>query len=166
MLNSGSRRTGLGRVGSAIAGHEIQAALAGVLAIALLAVVLVRFPGGEESGVAGASSSPRPSAGASTRPSAAASARAGSSIGTAAGASASAGPAAGAAASSAGATPKPTAKPKPAKSPAAARTYRVKSGDTLSGIAARYHTTVAILQKLNNIKDPRTLRVGQVLKLP
>jgi LysM repeat protein len=50
--------------------------------------------------------------------------------------------------------------------PVATRTYRVKSGDTLSGIAARYKTTVATLMKLNNIKDPRLLRVGQVLKLP
>jgi LysM repeat protein len=42
----------------------------------------------------------------------------------------------------------------------------VKPGDTLSAIARRYHTTVAALQRLNNITDPKKLRVGQVLKLP
>jgi LysM repeat protein len=42
----------------------------------------------------------------------------------------------------------------------------VKSGDTLSAIAARFGTTAAVLMRLNNIKDARTLRVGQALKLP
>jgi LysM repeat protein len=60
------------------------------------------------------------------------------------------------------------ATPAPAgASPAqAARTYKVRSGDTLGGIAREFGTTVAILAKLNGIENPRLLRVGQVLKLP
>ena len=42
----------------------------------------------------------------------------------------------------------------------------MKKGDTLSEIAARFGTTVEVLQELNNIKDPRLLKVGQILKLP
>jgi len=44
-------------------------------------------------------------------------------------------------------------------------TYTVKSGDTLSGIATRFGTTVSKLQSLNGIKDANKIFVGQVLKL-
>lgn len=64
------------------------------------------------------------------------------------------------------ATPGATARPGPAGSPAAMRTYTVKTGDTLSAIAARFGTTVTALQKLNGIADPSIIRVGQVLKIP
>jgi LysM repeat protein len=60
------------------------------------------------------------------------------------------------------ATPRPTAKP----TTDAPATYKVKSGDTLSGIASVYGTTWQELAELNNIDDPRLLRVGQELKLP
>ncbi len=43
--------------------------------------------------------------------------------------------------------------------------YTVKSGDTLSQIAARHHTTVANLASLNQLSAPYTLYVGQRLKL-
>ncbi|KQC46317.1 N-acetylmuramoyl-L-alanine amidase [Geobacillus sp. Sah69] len=43
--------------------------------------------------------------------------------------------------------------------------YTVKPGDTLSGIAAKNKTTVATLQKLNNIKNPNLIRVGQKLRV-
>jgi len=49
---------------------------------------------------------------------------------------------------------------------AASRTYKVRSGDTLGAIAREFDTTVAALQELNDIDDPRLLRVGQVLELP
>lgn len=75
------------------------------------------------------------------------------------------------------ATPKATAKPTPTLPPtgpsasptasgAAPTTYKVKRGDTLSGIAAKVGTTVKVLVELNNIKDPSKLHVGQILKLP
>ena len=47
----------------------------------------------------------------------------------------------------------------------AAQYYTVKSGDTLSRIAVRYHTTVNAICKLNNISAKNTLRVGQRLRV-
>ena len=44
-------------------------------------------------------------------------------------------------------------------------TYKVVRGDTLSGIAKRYNTTVNYLAKLNNIKNVNLIYVGQVLKI-
>lgn len=44
--------------------------------------------------------------------------------------------------------------------------YVVKSGDTLSGIALKFGTTVQELAQLNNIKNPNLIYSGQVLKLP
>ena len=45
-------------------------------------------------------------------------------------------------------------------------TYTVRSGDVLSKIARNHGTTTAMITKLNNIKNPRSLRIGQVLVLP
>ena len=47
-----------------------------------------------------------------------------------------------------------------------ARTYKVKRGDTLSGIAARFGTTVRVLIDLNDIKNPSRIAIGARLKLP
>lgn len=44
-------------------------------------------------------------------------------------------------------------------------TYTVVWGDTLSGIAARYGTTVNALVQLNNISNPNFIVVGQVLRI-
>lgn len=48
----------------------------------------------------------------------------------------------------------------------APRTHRVKSGETLSGIAARYRVPQAQVAKLNGLSGSKVIRVGQVLKLP
>lgn len=44
-------------------------------------------------------------------------------------------------------------------------TYRVKSGDTLSGIASRNGVTVAQIKKWNNIQNANKLRIGQKLEI-
>lgn len=41
----------------------------------------------------------------------------------------------------------------------------VKSGDTLSGIAKKYGTTISNIQKLNNLYNPNLIRVGQKLRV-
>jgi LysM repeat protein len=43
--------------------------------------------------------------------------------------------------------------------------YIVQKGDTLSAIAKRYNTTVQKLVKLNNIKNPDLIYVGQKIKI-
>ena len=43
--------------------------------------------------------------------------------------------------------------------------YTVKSGDTLSGIASRFGTTVNNLVSLNGIKDANKIYIGQVIKI-
>lgn len=47
----------------------------------------------------------------------------------------------------------------------AAKVYTVKSGDTLGKIAKDNKTTVAVLTKLNGIKDASLIKVGQKIKL-
>ena len=47
----------------------------------------------------------------------------------------------------------------------AAGTYTVKSGDTLSRIAAKYGTTVAKLAADNGTKNPNLIHVGQVITI-
>jgi len=62
--------------------------------------------------------------------------------------------------------------PQPARafSPAAAQTcntrYTVKSGDTLSSIALQYKISWTELAAANNLKEPYTIYVGQVLCIP
>lgn len=45
------------------------------------------------------------------------------------------------------------------------RTYKVKSGDSLSTIAAKYHTSVSKIKKANGLRSDM-IRIGQVLKIP
>jgi LysM repeat protein len=54
-------------------------------------------------------------------------------------------------------SPKPTPKP--------STYYVVKSGDTLSAIASKYHTTVAAIKRANGLTSD-TIRVGQRIKIP
>jgi hypothetical protein len=77
-------------------------------------------------------------------------------------------------------TPRPSASPSaspsdtPTQPPATAtptastsgRTYTVQAGDTLSGIAARFGTTVRELVALNGIENPSRIRIGLELQLP
>ena len=44
-------------------------------------------------------------------------------------------------------------------------TYTIKAGDTLSGIAQKYNTTVSELARINGISNPNLIYTGQVLKL-
>lgn len=48
----------------------------------------------------------------------------------------------------------------------APRTHRVRNGETVSGIAARYGTSAATVARLNGLSKRNLIRVGQVLKLP
>ncbi|MHB1702336.1 MAG: LysM peptidoglycan-binding domain-containing protein, partial [Acidobacteriaceae bacterium] len=43
---------------------------------------------------------------------------------------------------------------------------RVANGETLSGLAARYRTTVAYLCEVNGIKDPNFIEAGAYIKVP
>ena len=67
---------------------------------------------------------------------------------------------------------KPTANAKPATKPAVNKpaankgTHVVTSGETLGGIAAKHHVSIAALKGANHIQDERKLRVGQVLTIP
>lgn len=68
-------------------------------------------------------------------------------------------------------TTSPTPKPTPTQSPATTSSpevveYRVRAGDTLISIAARFSVSVSSLQSLNGISDPNRLRIGQLLKIP
>jgi LysM repeat protein len=42
----------------------------------------------------------------------------------------------------------------------------VKSGDTLSAIASKFHTTSRAIADLSGISVTSTLHVGQILKIP
>lgn len=60
---------------------------------------------------------------------------------------------------SAATTAPPTAAPTP-------RTYTVKPGDTLTGIAQQYGVDQDAIARANNISDPTTIQAGQVLTIP
>ncbi|HKP19645.1 MAG TPA: LysM peptidoglycan-binding domain-containing protein [Gaiellaceae bacterium] len=49
---------------------------------------------------------------------------------------------------------------------AAGASYRVRPGDTLSGIATRYHTTVVGLARLNKLDADAILPIGLTLRVP
>lgn len=53
----------------------------------------------------------------------------------------------------------------PIQAPAAGGTYTVKSGDTLSSVAAKFNTSYQALASLNNISNPNLIFAGQVLRV-
>lgn len=61
---------------------------------------------------------------------------------------------------------RPNFAPKADNSPVAAGSYRVQSGDTLWELAKKHNTTVAEIKRLNQIRKPRDLRPGKVIKVP
>ena len=66
-------------------------------------------------------------------------------------------------------SPQPSPTPTPTAAAAAGEcgeTYTVEAGDSPSGIAEKCGVDVNDLQELNDIDDPRSLRVGQELQLP
>jgi LysM repeat protein len=70
------------------------------------------------------------------------------------------------AASAAATTPaEPSSEPSPSAS-VAKRTYTVRSGDTLSGIGAKFGVTWQAIAKANKIKSPYRIVRGQVLVIP
>ena len=48
---------------------------------------------------------------------------------------------------------------------AAIKYHTVRSGDTLSKIAVKYHTTVRNICRLNGIKETTTLQIGRKLRV-
>ncbi len=49
---------------------------------------------------------------------------------------------------------------------ASSTTYVVKAGDTVSGLAVRYGTTVTAIANANNLSNPSLIRIGQTLTIP
>lgn len=119
--------------------------LAGLMVLAFGVIALTRLTGGAElGGVAGATSQP---VGAATASPAAETAVPATPVPPTA-------------------TPAPAPTVRPTAVPSPSRTYTVRRGDTLSGIAAEFDTTVKAIMDLNGISDARQLRVGAVLELP
>lgn len=56
--------------------------------------------------------------------------------------------------------------PAPAPPPPQAETYVVQPGDTLSGIGQRLGVDWREIARVNNIADPNTIYVGQVVRVP
>ena len=60
----------------------------------------------------------------------------------------------------------PSASSSTSASPVAFTLYKVKRGDTLSGIASKKHTTTSAITDLNPGLDANSLNVGQKIKIP
>ncbi|HLX70934.1 MAG TPA: LysM peptidoglycan-binding domain-containing protein [Verrucomicrobiae bacterium] len=59
----------------------------------------------------------------------------------------------------------PGAAPDTAAAPGGEQAYKVKSGDTLTGIAKKFHVSIKAIQSANNLKTT-SIRVGQTIKIP
>ncbi len=125
-----------------------------VVGAALVALLLARGPGvpGSPAGAGGLGASAGPPASPADTP---------GNVGTTATSSP-----ASASSASPSLQPSPSPAPLPSATPIVAQAYRVRAGDTLGAIAARFGTTTAVLAKLNGITNPSLIRVGQVLQTP
>jgi LysM repeat protein len=148
-----------------------QAVLVGLMVLAFLVLVIARTAPQSGSRApqpgSGASSSGPPGGAALTAPpTTAPSVAASVAPSAAAGASPSTSAAPAASSPSSGTSPAASATPgtRPSATPAAT-TYKVRSGDTLSGIATRFDTTVKKIKVANGLTS-NTLRIGQVLVIP
>jgi hypothetical protein len=135
-----------------------QAALIALLGLAFAAIILARVADGASTGAVAASATPGASVTAGSRALSAAPTQQ-SSAAASAGLDPSAAPSA---ASGGSAAPAPSG----AVEGGTTRTYTVKAGDTLIGIAARFGVNYQAITQLNAITDPSSLRIGQVLKIP
>ena len=63
-------------------------------------------------------------------------------------------------------TPVSNARSTPTSSRAAARTHIVRSGETVSGIASQYGTTVSAIPSANGLRDAGRITIGQRLTIP
>ncbi|MCC2254227.1 LysM peptidoglycan-binding domain-containing protein [Ruminococcus sp. CLA-AA-H200] len=64
-----------------------------------------------------------------------------------------------------GSSPAPSPEPSPSPAPDYI-TYVIQPGDTLSGIAQRYGTTVSALSSLNGISNPDLIYAGNTIRIP
>lgn len=64
-----------------------------------------------------------------------------------------------------GSAPAPSPSPSPVP-PSGYTTYVIQPGDTLSGIARKFGTTVSTLASLNGISDPNLIYAGNTIKIP
>ena len=62
--------------------------------------------------------------------------------------------------------PSPTPVAGPTAEPAQERIHVVKSGDTVSGIAAQYGVSIQAIIDANNLENPNNLSIGQELIIP
>jgi LysM repeat protein len=152
-----------------------QALLVGLMVLAFLVLVIARTAPQSGPGVPqpGAGASPAPAGGGVAASTAPAPTLAAPSIAASSGPSASSGATPSMSASPASSSPPsstaPSAsaspRPVPSPTPAVATTYKVRSGDTLSGIATRFQTTVKKIKAANGLTS-NAIRPGQVLTIP
>lgn len=138
ILDHGRIRRAVPRVRPTRSGGQLL--LASLMFVAFGVIALTRFAGGEAGGVAGATSPIVATSPSPTQPPA-----------------------------TLAPTPAPStvvSPPPVTPAPTALRTYTVRRGDTLSGIAGEFGTTVKALMEGNGITNARQLRVGAVLELP
>jgi hypothetical protein len=116
-----------------------QLGLAALMLLAAAVLILARFTGGDDGGIAAAS--PTPTIAATPAPTASQPQPS----------------------PTEGATASPQATETASPTDRVRRRYTVKAGDTLTSIAERFNTTVERLQRLNDIEDPSVIEPGQVL---